>query len=214
MLLAPRLASAEGNIALLQLPKANVVECYLTDHVPRSGDTLARLSHSAQRFPFHASSPLKMKFLQQLVSKKNAKQNSSKQVTPSPIERKPLEAAVVMLETEPPRISLENVADNLPRLDDNTLLCILQAFTSPVALTKARMVSLLVTPHRHPHHLTASSSDLQAAIRLWRRKDPMGALGTRTVPTGAVSELTQARSPARRQRGTVTAGRPEVASIA
>lgn len=157
--------------------------------------------------------PSQMKFFQQLVSKKNSKQSSSKHATSSPTERRPLETAVAVLETEPPKISLDDVADNLPQLDDDTLLCILQALTSPVALTKARMVSLLVGPHHLPHRLTVSPSDLQAAIRLWRRENPMGALGTRTVRTGAAPGLAQARYPARRQRRTATAGRPEISPI-
>lgn len=158
-------------------------------------------------------SPLTMKFLQQLVSKKNSKQSPSKHVDPSSIERKSLEAAVAILQTEPPTISLENVADNLPRLDDNTLLCILQALTSPVALTTARMVSIrqLPPPSSPPDGL---SSDMQATIRIWRCKDPMDVLGTRAVSTGAAAGLAQARSPPRCQRGATTAGRPQVAPIA
>jgi hypothetical protein len=92
------------------------------------------------------SQPSQMKFLQQLRSKKNSKQNSSKHVTSSSIERTPLQVAVTLLETEPPKISLDNVADNLPRVDDNTLLCILQALMSPVALANARMVSSTCQP--------------------------------------------------------------------
>jgi hypothetical protein len=96
-----------------------------------------------------------MKFLQQLISKKNSKQSSSKHVTSSSTEQKSLQEAVTLLEIEAPKIALDNVADNLPRLDDNTLLCILQALTSPVVLTKARLVSLHVCPHRLSHRLTA-----------------------------------------------------------
>ena len=157
--------------------------------------------------------PLRMKFLQQLVSKKNSKQSSSKHVTPPSTQQKSLEAAVAALQTEPPKISLENVADNLPRLDDDTLLCILQALTSPVALTKARMVSTRQPPppSSPPNRL---SSDMQTAIRIWRRKGLMVALGTRTVPTGAPAGLAPAHSPPRRQRGATTAGRPQVAPIA
>ena len=86
-----------------------------------------------------------MKFLQLFLSKKNSKQSSSKQLTSSSTEKESLQAAVALLETEPPKISLDNIADNLPQLDDDTLLCILQALTSPIALTSARLVSLHVS---------------------------------------------------------------------
>ena len=111
-----------------------------------------------------------MKFLQQFISKKNSKQSSSKQVTPSSTELESLQAAVALLETEPPKISLDNVADNLPRLDDNTLLCILQALTSPIALTSARLVSLHVNPHRHSHRLITSSRPASAYTSLGVQK--------------------------------------------
>ena len=133
--------------------------------------------------------PSQMKFLQQFISKKNSKQSSSKQVTSSSTELESLQAAVALLETEPPKISLDNVADNLPRLDDNTLLCILQALTSPIALTAARLVSLHVNPHRLPHRLITPSSDMQAPIRLWGCKSSVDALGSRAVPTGAAARL-------------------------
>ena len=133
--------------------------------------------------------PPQMKFLQLFISKKNSKQSSSKQLTSSSTEQESLQAAVALLETEPPKISLDNVADNLPRLDDNTLLCILQALTSPVALTNARLVSLHVSPRCRSHRLTTPSSDLQAYIRIWGCKSAMDVLGTRTVPTGAAPRL-------------------------
>lgn len=133
--------------------------------------------------------PFRMKFLQQLISKKSSKQSSSKHVTSSSTERKSLQEAVALLETEPLKISLDNVADNLPRLDDNTLLCILQAITSPVALTNTRLVSIHAIPHRPSHRLTTLLSDLQAPIRLWGCKNPMDAMGPRTVPTGAATRF-------------------------
>ena len=171
------------------------------------------VSHDTKVSAPSLSPPPKMKFLQQLVSKKISKQSSSKHATPSSTERKSLETAAAILQTEPPKISLENVADNLPRLDDNTLLCILQALTSPVALTKARMVSTRQPPCL-PHWPHRFSSDMQAAIRIWRRKDPMDVLGPRTVPAGAAAGFAQACSPPRRQCGATTAGRPQIAPIA
>ena len=148
-------------------------------------------AHLAPRTKVSSScfQPSQMKFLQQFISKKNSKQSSSKRVPSSSTELESLQAAVALLETEPPKISLDNVADNLPQVDDNTLLCILQALTSPIALTSARLVSLHVNPRRLPHRLITSSSDLQAPIRIWGCKGSMDALGSRAVPTGAAARL-------------------------
>lgn len=209
---APCSESARERFASLRFPQYHVIERHIWTMSPGGGHgSRTRLRYTKVSPSW--SQPSQMKFLQQLVSKRNFKQSFSKHATSSPTERRPLEAAVAVLETEPPKMSLDKVADNLPQLDDDTLLCILQALTSPVALTKARMVSLLVSPDHPPHRLTVPPSDLQAAIRLWRCENPMDALGTRTVPTGAAAGLTQARYPSRRQRRTATAGRPEISPI-
>ena len=144
------LNASRGDIRLLE---ASNIPCYRITRIgscPWVGGHGSRTHLRCIKVPPSCFQPFQMKFLQQLISKKNSKQSSPKHVTPSSTEQTPLQAAAALLETGPPKISLDNVADNLPQLDDDTLLCILQALTSPVALTKARMVSPHVSPSPFP----------------------------------------------------------------
>ncbi len=186
-LLAPCLQSLSEASSI----PSHVIELHVVCHVLGATRGHSSRAHSVPCTKVSSScfQPPQMKYLQRFILKKNSKQSSSKQLTSSSTEQESLQAAVALLETEPPKISLDNVADNLPQLDDNTLLCILQALTSPVALTSARLVSLHVRPRRLPHRLTTASSDLQAPIRIWGCKSVMDVLGTRTVPPGSAPRL-------------------------